>query len=279
MPSKDRCLELVTQEPPASPAAELDTSVAHQARVYNSWLGGKDNFPADREVAERAIRDYPGIVEGVRAQRAFLVRAVSWLAAEAGIRQFLDLGTGLPTADNTHEVAQRVAPDSRVVYVDNDPLVLSHARALMTSGPQGVTAYLDADLRELGTILRGAEATLDFSRPVGVMLIGILQLIPDEDDPYRIVRRIMAEVPSGSWLALAHPASDVVPALVKMAARLSERSVTPTVLRSYAEIERFFGGLELLDPGVVQLHRWRPGTLAAGTAEQMPAYCGLAFKP
>ncbi len=265
--------------PTAVRAPWIDTTLAHQARVYDYWLGGRDNFPADREAAEQAMRDYPAIVAGVKAQRAVLARAVRVLAGQAGIRQFLDIGTGLPSANNTHEVARAVAPECRVVYVDNDPLVLAHARALLTSRPPDVTAYVDADLRDTGAVLGQAAVTLDFARPVAVMLIGILQLIEDADEPCAIVRRLLDAVPSGGWLAIAHPASDVVPQVVTMARNLSECSVTPTTLRSHTEISRFFGGLELLPPGVVQLHRWEPGALAAGSGEPIPAYCGVACKP
>jgi S-adenosyl methyltransferase len=253
--------------------------VAHQARVYDYWLGGKDNFAADRAAAEQAIRDFPAIVDGVKAQRAFLRRAVHYLAGEAGVRQFLDIGTGLPSADNTHQVAQAAAPGSRVVYVDNDPMVLTYARALLASGPQGVTDYLDADLRDTGIILGRAARTLDFSRPVAVLLIGILQLIGEEDAPDAIVRRLLDAVPAGSWLAVAHPCGDVVPDVVKMARNLSRSSVTPTTLRSHAEISGFFAGTELMDPpGVCQLHQWRPNELAPEDGRQIPAYCGLGRK-
>jgi len=193
---------------PPGPPPGLDTTVAHMARVYDYWLGGEDNFPGDRRAARAAIRDFPGIVEGVREQRAFLGRAVGYLAGPSGIRQFLDIGTGLPSANNTHEVAQAVTPEARVVYVDNDPLVLAHAQALLASGPDGVTAYLDADLRDTGAILRRAARILDFSRPVAILLIGILQLIPDEDEPYALVRQLVDAVPPGSWQVIAHPASE-----------------------------------------------------------------------
>jgi hypothetical protein len=183
----------------------IDTTVAHQARIYDYWLGGKDNFAVDREAAEQAIAAYPAILRGVRAQRAFLARAVRYLVEQAGVRQFLDIGTGIPTANNTHEVAQASAPDARIVYVDNDPMVLAHARALLTSSPQGATAYLDADLREPDEILARAADLLDFRLPVAVMLIGILQLIPDVDDPYAIVARLLEAVSPGSWLAVYHP--------------------------------------------------------------------------
>ncbi len=279
MPPRKPQLELVTGEPPRDPPPELDTSKAHPARIYDYWLGGKDHFPADRAAAEQAIRDFPGIVPAVRAQRAFLGKAVRYLAGEAGIRQFLDIGTGLPAADNTHEVAQAVAPESRVVYVDNDPLVLAYARALLASGPQGVTDYLDADLRDTGEILRRAEATLDVSRPVAVMLIGILHLIPDEDEPRAVVRRLMAAMPPGSWLAVLHPASDVGSELGKMTVGYNKRSATPATLRTHAEVTRFFDGLDLLPPGLVHLGRWEPGIPAAAPGPEMPAWTGLAFKP
>src|SRR5260370_11076606 len=195
----------------------LDTSVPHIARVYDYWLGGKDNFAVDREAAEQVMAAYPGILRDVRAQRAFLANAVSYLAGVAGIRQFLDIGTGIPTANNTHEVAQGTAPDSQVVYVDNDPMVLAHARALLV-GVTAPTAYVDADLRDTGKIVTEAARRLDFSKPVAVMLISVLHLIPDEDDPYAIVTRLMEALPSGSWLALSHPARDGHPPQVTEAA-------------------------------------------------------------
>ena len=187
----------------------FDPTVAHSARIYDYWLGGKDNFAADREAAEQAIAANPGIVFDVRANRAFLARAVGYLADDRGIRQFLDLGTGLPTASNTHEVAQAVAPESRIVYVDSDPIVLAHARALLTSSSEGATAYLDADLRDLDRIRSAAAQTLDFSKPVAVMMLIVLHLIPDSDDPYGIVKRLMDSLVPGSYLVIAHPASDI----------------------------------------------------------------------
>jgi O-methyltransferase involved in polyketide biosynthesis len=277
MPDDQRRLELVP-DPPAGPMTEIDSTRPHQARVYDYWLGGKDNYAVDREVGERAIRDFPGIIRGVRAQREFLGMAVRWLAGPAGIGQFLDIGCGLPAANNTHEVAQRANPAARIVYVDNDPLVLSHARALLASGPDGVTAYIDADARNPGQIIRRAARTLDFRRPVAVLLIGILQLVPDEDAPREIVRRLMARVPPGSWLAVVHPASDIAPELVTMASRLNERSATPSYLRDHATVTSFFDGLDLLAPGVVPLGQWEPGAPAAAGGEEIPAYCGLAVK-
>ena len=202
---------------------DLDTSVAHVARVYDYWLGGKDNFAADRAAGEQAIQAYPDIVYSVRANRAFLARTVRYLAGEAGIRQFLDIGTGIPTANNTHEVAQDVAPGSNVVYVDNDPVVLTHARALLVSGEQGHTNYIDADLRDTGRILAEAAQTLDFSRPVAIMLMAILQHIDEAEDPYAIVNSLLAAVPPGSYLAISHPAADIeTEAMAQMAERLNK---------------------------------------------------------
>jgi hypothetical protein len=239
----------------------LDTSVAHIARVYNYWLGGKDNYEADREAGDQAIQAYPDLVLSVRANRAFLARTVRYLAGEGGIRQFLDIGTGIPAADNTHEVAQSVAPDCRVVYVDNDPVVLSHARSLLTSKPEGATDYIDADLRDTQEILAQAARTLDFSRPVAVMLIAIMHAIGDEDDPYAIVATLMEAVPPGSYLALSHVASDIVPAqAADMTRRLNRLMYEKTTPRPQADVARFFDGLGLVEPGVVRVQHWRPDT-------------------
>ncbi len=239
----------------------FDTSMAHQARVYNYWLGGKDNYEADRAAGEAAIEAYPNIVFSVRANRAFLARVVHYLAGEMGIRQFLDIGTGIPTASNTHEVAQAVAPDSRIVYVDNDPVVLAHARALLASSPEGDTDYIDADLRDTRVILDQAARTLDFSQPVAVMLIAILQVIGDADDPYGIVTTLMDAAAPGSYLALSHVASDIdaekVAEATKRVNRLRPQKGT---LRSQAQVARFFDGLDLVEPGVVRVPEWRPGS-------------------
>ena len=259
--------------------SDLDTSVPHIARVYDYWLGGKDNFAVDREAAEQVIEAYPGILRDVRAQRAFLSNAVSYLAGVAGIRQFLDIGTGIPTANNTHEVAQAVEPGCRVVYVDNDPMVLTHARALLV-GVTAPTAYVDADLRDTGKVLAEAAQLLDFSKPVAVMLISVLHLIPDEDDPHAIVTRLLEAVPSGSWLALSHPARDVHPQQVTEAAsRFNQLAPAKATLRTREQILRFFDGLELLEPGLVQVHQWRPGLDAPGHNQETAGYCGLARKP
>ena len=258
----------------------LDTRHAHSARVYDYWLGGKDHFAADREAAEQAIAANPGIVMDVRANRAFLARAVRYLVADCGVRQFLDIGTGLPTASNTHEVAQAADPASRVVYVDNDPVVLAHARALLTSTPEGATAYLDADLRDTKAILHAAAETLDFSQPIALMLLIVLHMIPDDDDPYGIVASLVQALAAGSYLVLAHPASDIRTAQqAEMTRRVNERMSGPkATMRDRAAIARFFDGLDLLDPGVVQPQQWRPDP-APGAPGQVTAWCGVARKP
>ena len=257
----------------------IDTSVAHSARVHDYWLGGKDNFAADRAAAEEFVTVMPGILQAVREARAFLIRVVRFMAAEAGIRQFLDIGTGLPTANNSHEVAQAAAPGTRVVYVDNDPVVLAHARALLTSTPRGATSYLDADLREPDKILAGAADFLDLSQPVALLLIGILQLISDDDDPYGVVAYLVSALPPGSWLAIYHPASDIDQARVAAAVRrVNARSADTTTLRSYDEVARFFAGLHLIEPGLVQVQRWAPGMAAPANGDEIAAYAGLAYK-
>jgi hypothetical protein len=258
----------------------FDTSTAHMARVYDFWLGGKDNFAADRAVAEQVAAAYPDIRLAVRAQRAFLSRAVHYLVTEAGIRQFLDIGTGLPSANNTHQVAQAAAPQSRVVYVDNDPIVLSHARALLTSSPEGATSYIDADLRDTETILRQASDILDFEQPIAVMLLGILQGIPDGDEPAQIIARLVEAVPSGSYLALTQIAADVAVAEVSEGVqRYNDRAAAPVAARTHAQTREFFAGLELLEPGVVQVHRWRPGTGELGQGLELAIYAGVGRKP
>jgi hypothetical protein len=238
---------------------EFDTSVAHPARVYDYWLGGKDNFEADRKAAEEVIAVRPSILYDIRANRAFLGRAVRWLAAEAGIRQFLDIGTGIPAAGNTHQVAQDVTPDARIVYVDNDPIVLVHARALLTGTDAGATAYIDGDLRDPQPILRTAHETLDFGKPIAVLLIGVLHLISDEENPRGIIDQLMAAVPSGSYLALTQPASDVnAEQAAAGAQRYNQNVATKQTRRSHEETTAFLDGLEIIEPGVVQCHRWHP---------------------
>jgi S-adenosyl methyltransferase len=257
----------------------IDTSVAHPARVYDYWLGGKDNFAADREAAERVLAATPGLRFRVQANRAFLARAVKYLAGETGIRQFLDVGTGIPAANNTREVAQSVAADSRVVYVDNDPIVLVHARALLASSPQGSTQYVEGDVRDSGPILKAAAATLDFSQPVALMLLGIMHLIQDSEEPYRIVADLMHALPSGSYLALSHPAIDISATQAEAQRRYNERVSTPQTLRTRDEVARFFDGLELVPPGLSYVHAWRPDPGDLAPEETVSAHGGVARKP
>ena len=256
----------------------FDPSVAHIARVYDYWLGGKDNYAADRVAGDAAIEAYPYIAAGVRANRAFLARVVRYLAGEAGIRQFLDIGTGIPTASNTHEVAQAVAPDSRVVYVDNDPVVLCHARALLTSGPEGATAYIDADFRDVGKILADAGQILDFSRPVAIMLIAILHLIDDDADPYGTTTKLISAVAPGSYLAISHLSSDIAAAArAEATERLRQLMHEKQTLRSRDEVASFFTGLELVEPGLVRIPEWRPD-YEAEAKSRSPMWGGVARK-
>ncbi|MGH3276334.1 MAG: SAM-dependent methyltransferase [Streptosporangiaceae bacterium] len=262
------------------PLPEIDTSTAHIARVYNYWLGGKDNYAPDREAAAQVIEAYPPILDSVRAQRGFLGRAVTYLSAQAGIRQFLDIGTGLPSADNTHEVSQRINPSARIVYVDNDPIVLAHARALLTSSPEGATAYIDADLRDGGKILGKAAEVLDFEQPVAVMLVGVLHCVPDGDDPAGLVEQLLAAVPSGSHLVLSHPASNVHVAQIGDAtARFNSMAAEGVTLRGHAEVSRFLAGVDLVEPGLVQLHRWRPGPDGPVPDGELANYGAVGRKP
>jgi len=261
-------------------APEVDISRAHPARIYDYWLGGKDNFAADREAAKQVIEAMPGIIPGVRAQRAFLGRAVRYLAAEAGVRQFLDIGTGLPASGNTHEVAQRVAPEARIVYVDNDPMVLAHARALLTSTKEGSCAYLEADLRDVKEILAAAEARLDFSQPVAVVLLGVMQFIGDQDQPAAIVDTLMTACPPGSYLVLGQPAIDVEPERMGQAVARTGRLLTaPATMRTHAEILAFFDGLDMVEPGLVQLPDWRPEPTDPPVPGPVPFWCGVGRKP
>ena len=244
-----------------SPRDRLDTEVAHSARRYNYWLGGKDNFAADRESGDAIAAVYPNIRKAAIENRGFLQRVVAYLVHEVGIRQFLDIGTGIPTADNTHEVAQRLAPESRIVYVDNDPLVLVHARALLTSAPQGVTAYIDGDLRDPETILKDDQflSTLDLSEPVGLLLIAILQFIDDSHDPYGIMRQLLDALPTGSYLAVSHPTFDGIPEdVVQDLTALTKTPGGEFHPRSRDEVARFFDGTELVDPGLGSIVDWRP---------------------
>jgi len=266
--------------PSGKEPVEIDTSVAHPARVYDYWLGGKDNYAADRDAAEHVISIRPTILRDIRANRAFLGRAVAYLASEPRIRQFLDIGTGIPASPNVHEIVQKIAAESRVVYVDNDPIVHAHARALLASAPEGATAYIEADLRESSTILSEAARTLDLTRPVAVVLVGILHLISDKEGPYGIVARLMDTVPSGSYLVISHPASDIHAEAVAEGARRYNQSVaTAQTRRSFAEISRFFDGLDIVPPGVVQCHRWWPAPEEADADYEVSGWAGVGRKP
>jgi SAM-dependent methyltransferase len=237
---------------------DFDITTPHIARIYDYWLGGKDNFAADRAAAELALAATPTILPGVTANRRFLGRAVRFMAAEGGVRQFLDIGTGIPSVSNTHEVAQATDTGARVVYVDNDPIVLAHARALLTGTP-GTTAYIDADARDTGKILAEAAATIDFSKPVGVMLIAVLHCVPEQDQPGRVVAELLAACPPGSYLAITHPARDQVDVAVKAEESLSKSMGMKVTFRTRGAVERFFAGhTDLIEPGVVPVEKWRP---------------------
>jgi hypothetical protein len=257
----------------------FDTSVASQARMYDYLLGGKDNYAADRAAVAEALKVWPDMAFTARSNRAFLGRAVRYLAAEAGVRQFLDIGTGIPTGGNTHEVAQAIAPESRVVYVDYDPIVLAHARPLMNSSQAGATEYIDADLRDTGTILTRASGLLDFTQPVAITLIAILHGIPDADDPYGIVARLMDAVPSGSYLALTYMGLELIGAqteesLGAMQATMMRRQFTS---RTRDEVAQFFDGLDLVEPGLVRVEEWRPEP-GAGEGGTSSLWCAVGRK-
>ncbi|MFG2500934.1 SAM-dependent methyltransferase [Streptomyces sp. NPDC048441] len=256
----------------------INTGAPHSARIWNYWLGGKDCYEVDRQVGDEIRKVNPEIVHVARAQRSFLQRTVTHLAGEAGVRQFLDIGTGLPTLDNTHDVAQRVAPDARIVYVDHDPIVLAHATALLTSTPEGATAYTDADLRAPETILDSAAKTLDFTRPVALMLLGIAAHITD-DSAYEIVDRLKDALPSGSYLVFCDSTEAFSPeAMRAMVEQWNQASTNPRINRTPEQIARFFDGLELLDPGVVPVSQWRPEPSVSGTPREVSSIGGVARK-
>jgi O-methyltransferase involved in polyketide biosynthesis len=268
--------------PPAGhePAAGIDDSVPQSARIWNYWLGGKDNYPIDRQVADRFSEVYPPIIDIARAQRYFLARAVRYLAGEAGVRQFLDIGTGLPTVDNTHEIAQRVTPSARIVYADNDPLVLMHARALLTSHPDGVTDYVDADLRDPAGVLAGAARTLDFARPIAITMLGILGHITKYAEARSIVRTLLDAVPSGSYLVVADGTNVFGGEEYDEAMRIWNAAAEPRyLLRTPEQIAGFFDGLELVEPGVVSVPLWRPDPSPFESSGEVDNFGGVGKKP
>ncbi|QBI55555.1 SAM-dependent methyltransferase [Streptomonospora litoralis] len=262
----------------AAPAG-IDTSRAHPARIYDYWLGGKDNFASDRAVGDQIVAAMPQIVDGARANRAFLQRAVTYLAREAGVRQFLDIGTGIPTAGNTHTVAQEIAPESRVVYVDNDPIVLTHARALLVGASEGATAYVESDLRDPEAIVRGAAETLDTEQPTAIMLLGILEFVTDDAEVADLLKRLLDAFPSGSHLVISHSSNVVDPEGMDEAARLwNEGGSTPLVLRTPDQLAGFFTGLELVEPGIVSCPLWRPDGIAEGI-RPVDGFAGVGRRP
>jgi S-adenosyl methyltransferase len=269
----------VTQGNYSGKFPDLDTSVANAARMWNYWIGGKDNYRVDREAGELVREAMPALPLVARMLRRFLITTVDELAA-AGVRQFLDIGTGMPTADNTHDVAQRAAPESRIVYVDHDPVVISHARALLTSNPAGKTDYIQADLRDWATISAGAQRTLDFSRPVAVLLIAVLHFILDTEDPHQVITRMMADMAPGSYLVIAHAASDIeagpAAAMARSYNATSSLDITP---RDRATVARFFDGMEMTGPGLLPLAQWWGTGPATTSGPGLSCYCGIARKP
>ena len=262
--------------------SELDSkfncNVPHSARIWNYWMGGKDNYPVDREAGDAFAAVYPDVFTLAKQSRQFLIRTVRFLAGAAGMRQFLDIGTGLPTLQNTHEVAQQVAPESRIVYVDNDPLVLAHARALLVNTtPEGVTTYIDADFHDPDLIIADARNVLNFTQPVAVMFMGVLGHVADSDDMRSIVARVMDAVPSGSYLAL-WDGTDIKKAYVELCERYKATGGVPYIPRSIEQIGRCFEGLEIVDPGLVSITQWRPDTAEVGKGELMDAAYGAAAR-
>ena len=265
--------------PPEIPEAKIDNSIPHNARIWNYWLGGKDNYPVDQEMGEQIRSFFPEIVDNAIADRAFLVRTVTHLVREEGIRQFLDIGTGLPTHNNTHEVAQAEAPETRVVYADNDPLVLAHARALLVGSEQGATDYVDADLRDPEAILEAASRTLDLSRPVALMLLGVVNFIGDDAEVRSILDRLIEALAPGSFLVVSHPTDDIDQERAHQVAEAwNERGTPKLTIRTAAGIESLFDGLELLEPGVVSCSLWRPDPTEVGDTRPVAEYGGVARK-
>jgi SAM-dependent methyltransferase len=273
--------EAADAEPEGVPR-EIDVTKPHPARMYDYFLGGKDNFAADRAIATQVLDSWGSVRTAVRENRAFLGRAVKYLAGEAGISQFLDLGTGLPSANNVHEVAQAINPEARVVYADNDPIVLAHARALLASGPRGITAYLDADVRNPETILANpvVRDTLDFGMPIALMLVAVLHFLPDEDDPRQIVQTLVDALPPGSYLVASHATAEHNPEGLSGAGRAYSQGGMRGAIRSSDEFgELAFGALELVDPGVVLVSEWRPEERIRPMPSEVNTYGGVARKP
>ncbi|MET8804129.1 SAM-dependent methyltransferase [Streptomyces sp. NPDC004546] len=264
--------------PETAMGQKIDTSVPHSARIWNYWLGGKDNYPVDEQAGDAYTAVFPGIVTIARSSRAFLRRNITYLVREAGIRQFLDVGTGLPTAENTHEVAQRLAPEARIVYVDNDPMVLAHARALLYSSAEGATAYIDANVTAPERILEAAAETLDFDRPVALILSNILGHVADYDQARSIAERLMAALPSGSYLSVNDGSRGIDPVFEQAQDAYNDSGAVPYNLRTVDQITAFFDGLELIDPGVVSVTQWRPEP-GSPTPEIIAEHGGLARKP
>jgi SAM-dependent methyltransferase len=266
-----------THLPNGARETRFDPSVPHPARIYAYWLGSKDHYPADRQAAEQVAACRPQVVAGARANRAFLARVVRYLAGPCGVRQFLDVGPGLPAPDATHTVAQAIAPDAKIVYVDNDPLVLAHARALLTSRPEGTCEYIEADLRDPQTILREAARTLDFSQPTAVILVAVLHFVPDSDDPAGIVATLAAALaPGGSFVAISHLTSDFAPEAVTAGVAAYNTLVPAGITaRSHAQVTALFGALPLVPPGIIPVTRWLPAARSR-PGQSADMYGGLA---
>jgi hypothetical protein len=270
-----------TRRDPGYTAPKIDTSVAHSARVYDYVLGGKDNYAPDREAAEQMLKNWPSLRTSMRENRRFMHRTVRHLAAERGIRQFLDIGTGIPTSPNLHEIAQEVAPEARVVYVDNDPIVLAHAQHRLNGTPEGGIAYIHANLRDPDAILTAPQlrATLDLDRPVALSVIAVLQFVLDDEEAYGLVERYMAALPTGSFLALSTVTTDSTPKAADVVSEYKARGIPPRE-RTKAQVERFFHGLELVEPGVQLVHRWRPDVAPEEIVPdtEVAMYGGVALK-
>ena len=262
---------------PATPQG-VDASAPHSARVWNYWLGGKDNYPVDRVLGDQILATYPKFATDARAGRAFLVRAITHLAGQEKVRGFLDVGTGLPTHHNTHEIAQAIAPESRVVYVDNDPMVLAHARALLNSSAEGATDYVDADLREPEKVLARAGEVIDLDRPIGLSIIGTLGHIPDLEQALGVMRTYLDALPSGSFLVFGDLMSEEA-STAEAVDQWNESATLPYRSHSLAEITSFFDGLEILAPGVGPVTEWRPGDVEVGSSPDTDMYGGVARKP